>query len=119
MKIPVLAAGLSGLLLFGASNARAHDEGCEYQDGVTAVDRGYGADVVHYDHHHYYQDEDGNPYVVHHDHHYVSPNEDYGYRPSYYQQPSYRQGYDDGGHRQVFRRAHRGHRAALRFFFGG
>lgn len=119
MKIPVLAAGLGGLLLFGASSARAHDEGCEYQDGVTAVDRGYGADVVHYDHHHDYQDEYGNPYVVHHDHHYVVPNEDYGYRQSYYQQPYYRQGYDDSGYRQVFRRAHRRHRAALRVFFDG
>lgn len=114
MKTSVLAAGLSGLLLLGASSARAHDEGCDYQDRVTAVDRGYDADVVHYDHHHYYQDEYGNTYGAHHDHHYVVPNEDYGYRQSYYQQ-----GYYDGGYRQVFRRAHRRHRAALRVFFGG
>ncbi len=74
--------------LFGVSNALAHD----YEDGVTEVDHGYYGDVVHFDHHHYYYDECGNPYVVHHDHHYVVPNEDYGYPQSYYQQPYYRQG---------------------------
>ncbi len=119
MKTFVLAAGLSGLLLLGASSALAHEEGCDYQDRATAVDRGYDADVVHYDHHHYYQDEYGNPYVAHHDHHYVAPNENYRYRQSYFQQPHYQQGYYDGGYRQVFRRVHRRHRAALRVLFGG
>src|SRR3977135_87018 len=83
MRIQVLAASLSGLLMLGASSARAHDD-CDYEDGVTAVERGYGADVIHYDHHHYYYDEYGNPYVAHHDHHYVVPNDNYGYRRQYY-----------------------------------
>jgi hypothetical protein len=62
----------------------------------------------------------GNPVVVHHDHQYVVPNDDYGYRQSYYQQQPYsRPGYDDRGYHQVFRRAHRRHRTALRVFFGG
>lgn len=96
MRIPLLAASLTGLLVLGASNALAHD----YEDGVTAVERGYNADVVHYDHHHYGYDGYGDSYVAHHDHHYVVPNEDYGYRRPYY-------------------RHHRRHRAAFSFFFGG
>gem|GEM_PF-2618168 len=109
MRIPVLAASLSGLLVLGASSARAEHEGCDYQDRVTAVDRGYGADVVHYDHHHNYYDEYGDRNVVHHDHHYVVPNEDYGYRRSYYESDYGRQYY----------RSHRRHRALFRVFFGG
>jgi hypothetical protein len=108
MKISILAASLSGLLVLGASSARAHDS-CDYDDHVTAVDRGYGADVIHYDHHHYYYDEDGNPYVVHHDHHYVVPNDDYGYRRHYY----------DTGYGGQYYRSHRHHRTIFSAFFGG
>ena len=109
MRIPVLAASLSGLLVLGASSARAEHEGCDYQDRVTAVDRGYGADVVHYDHHHNYYDEYGDRNVVHHDHHYIVPNEDYGYRRSYY----------EPGYGRQYYRTHRRHRALFRVFFGG
>ncbi len=109
MRIPVLAATLSGLLVLGAESARAHDEGCDYEDRVTAVERRYGADVVHYDHHHYYDDDYGNRYAVHHDHHYVVPNDDYGYRRHYY----------DTGYGREYYRAHRRHRAILRVLFGG
>jgi hypothetical protein len=109
MRIQILAASLSGLLALGASSARAHDEGCDYEDRVTAVERGYGADVVHYDHHHYYYDEYGNPYVVHHDHHYVVPNDDYGYGRQYY----------NTGYGRQYYRHHRRHRAAFSVFFGG
>jgi hypothetical protein len=109
MRIQLLAASLSGLLLLGASSARAHDDDCDYEDGVTAVERGYGADVVHYDHHHYYYDEDGNRYVAHHDHHYVVPNDDYGYRRQYY----------NTGYGQQYYRTHRRHRPVFSFFFGG
>ena len=101
MKIPLLAVILTGSLVLGSSSAWAHDENCDYENHVTAVDRGYGADVVHYDHHHYYEGGYGKPYVVHHDHHYVVPNDDYGYRQSYYYRP------------------HRRHRAAFSVFFGG
>src|SRR5262249_23114116 len=110
MKISVLAASLSGLLVLGASSARAHDNGCDYEDGVTAIEHGYGADTVHYDHHHYYYDEYGNTYVVHHDHHYVVPNDDYGYRRRYYNT-----GYGD----QYYYSPHRRHHSFFRLFFGG
>ena len=96
-----LIAGLAGLLMLGSSNAWAHDESCDYEDHVTAIERGYDADLVHYDHHHYYYDEDGNLIVRHHDHHYIVPNDDYGYR------------------RQYYYNTHRRHRPAWRFFFGG
>src|SRR4030081_787849 len=108
MGMQVLAASLSGLLMLGASRAWARDD-CDYEDGVTAVDRGYGADVVHYDHHHYYYDEYGNPYVVHHDHHYVVPDDDYGYRRQYY----------NTGYGRQYYRSHRRHRTAFSIFFGG
>ena len=110
MKRAFLAASLGGLICLGAASAQAHDEGCDYRDGVTAVERGYDADVVHYDHHHSGYDEDGNPYVAHHDHHYVVPNQDYGYQQQYY-----RSGYGQ----QRYYRGHRRHRARLSFFFNG
>lgn len=100
MKIPILAVSLAGILTLGSSNVWAHDD-CDDEDRVTAIERGYDADVVHYDHHHYYYDEDGNVIARHHDHHYIVPNDDYGYRQQYYSRP------------------HRRHRLALRFFFGG
>ena len=81
MNKTIVAFLSAGALVVVASSAQAHDR-CEQDDHVSQVDRYSGADVIHYDHHHYGYDQDGREAVIHHDHHYVMPNDDYAPRRS-------------------------------------